>query len=248
MSISEIKSEARLRLSQSYFKLLFINLIYTLIIELLQQGASFFTTPINYIYMCIEFFLFLILTYGLVSASIKCVRNEKVSIADFITIGFTSILKIFKVLGRIILKLLIPVIINAISIVFWIYTNLIGNNTLIMLSSAIFIATTIYLLIKSLKFVLTLYVIHDNSNSTGKEIVEKSQKLMKGNIGKYLLLNLSFILWYLLIFFTAYTISFFYLNEILIYSIAQVGFLLLAPYVDTSLICFYEKLDDTSSN
>ena len=117
-----------------------------------------------------------------------------------------------------------------------------------MLSSAIFIATTIYLIIKSLKFVLTLYVIHDNPNSTGKEIVEKSQKLMKGNIGKYILLNLSFILWYLLIFFAAYTISFFYLNELLIASIMQIGLLILTPYVDTSIICFYENLDDSSSN
>ena len=248
MSISEIKNEAKLRLSQSYFKLLFINLVYTLIVVLLQQGEAFFTNTLNGIYMCVEFFLFLILTYGLVSASMKCVRNEKVGIADFIFIGFTNTLKILKVLGRILLELIIPVIINAVSIVFWIYTNLIENNTLVMISSAIFIATTIYLIIKSLKFVLTLYIIHDNINIPSKEIVDKSKKLMKGNIGKYIFLNLSFILWYLLIFFIPYTISFFYLNDLVIESILQIGLLLLTPYVDTSIICFYENLDDSSSN
>lgn len=246
MSISEIKNEARLRLSQSYFKLLFINLVYTLITLLMKQGEVFFAN--SFIYMCIEFFLFLILTYGLVSASIKCVRNEKVGIADFITIGFTNTVKIFKILGRILLELMIPIIINAVSIVFWIYTNLIENNNLLILSSAIFVITTIYLIIKSLKFVLTLYVIHDNINSTSKEIIEKSKKLMKGNLGKYIFLNLSFILWYLLIFFVPYIISFFYLNTLVTSSILQIGLLLLTPYVDTSIICFYENLDDSTSN
>ena len=62
---------------------------------------------------------------------------------------------------------------------------------------------------------------------SGKESVEESKKMMKGNRGKYVLLQLSFIGWMILSIFTLY-----------------IGLLWLTPYMQVAMVCFYESLKD----
>jgi len=90
---------------------------------------------------------------------------------------------------------------------------------------ALFIAAFVYLFIVSLSYSLSYFIAYDNENMSGKEAVEESKKMMKGNRGKYVLLQLSFIGWAILSIFTLY-----------------IGMLWLAPYMQVAMICFYEAL------
>ena len=66
---------------------------------------------------------------------------------------------------------------------------------------------------------------YDNPSMSGKEAVEKSAELMKGNVGALLCLDLSFIGW-----------------AILAIATLGIGFLWLIPYIQVSEINFYKNL------
>lgn len=83
----------------------------------------------------------------------------------------------------------------------------------------------IYMIRKSLLYVLAYNISYDNPEFSSKECVLKSAELMKGNRWKYFLLELSFVGWAFLAAFTW-----------------GIGLLWLTPYMKISSICFYEKL------
>ena len=62
---------------------------------------------------------------------------------------------------------------------------------------------------------------------TGKEIVEKSAELMKGNIASFIFLDLSFIGWVIL---SCITLG--------------IGFFWLTPYMQVSIFNFYRNLEE----
>ena len=66
---------------------------------------------------------------------------------------------------------------------------------------------------------------------SGKEIVEESERLMRGNRWNYVWLTLTFIGWLILCAFTFY-----------------IGAFWLMPYVSVSTVCFYEALAGKDSN
>lgn len=182
------------------------------------------------------------LSYGFLASFIKLKRDEEVGYIDFISLGFSSFAKTWAVVGNMILKLIVPFIVAIVFIVIFMFSvsgsivnmayssySSIGSTAafsgLAIIGFIGYIASIIYLAIKSYYYVLSYYVLYDNPDMTGKEIVEKSKELMTGNRWSFFWLGLTFIGWAILSFCSFY-----------------IGLLWLIPYMMVTFICFYESL------
>ena len=92
-------------------------------------------------------------------------------------------------------------------------------------------ASSIYAYVKELSLTLSYNIAYDEPDLTTKQAVEKSQTLMKGNKGNCFVLTLSFIGWAIL---AALTFG--------------IGMLWLMPYIQVSMVCFYEHIINKNSN
>ena len=94
----------------------------------------------------------------------------------------------------------------------------------------------ILFVVKGYYYSLTFYLLYDNPNMSGKEIVDLSENLMTGQRAQMFLLDLSFIGWALLAMLTC-----------------GIGFLFLTPYMQFAKVNFYEDrsgitLDSSNTN
>ena len=102
-------------------------------------------------------------------------------------------------------------------------TTGLGSGVLLMVGSIGYFVALIYMAVKSLYYSLEMYILKDNEELSGKEIVEKSAELMKGNRWNYVWLSLTFIGW---MFLAGLTLG--------------IGMFWLVPYIQISQIIFYE--------
>lgn len=183
------------------------------------------------------------LSYGFLASFIKLKRDEEVGYIDFISLGFSSFAKTWAIIGNMILKLVVPFIVAIVFIVIFMFSvsgsivNMVHYSTYYSVGSTAafgglaiigfigYIVSLIYLAIKSYYYVLSYYILYDNPDMTGKEIVEKSKELMTGNRWSFFWLGLTFIGWAILSIFTLY-----------------IGWLWLSPYIMVTFICFYDSL------
>ena len=141
--------------------------------------------------------------------------------------------------GNILLKIWLPILLYvlaiiafSLSITFGVAASVVSSSSTVLILAfiigiALLVAAFVYLFIKSLLYSFTYFIAYDNEDMSGKEVVEESAKLMKGYRGKYILLQLSFIGWIILSAFTLY-----------------IGMLWIFPYMQISMICFYEALKE----
>lgn len=238
MVLSDIRKSAREALAGKWGKAVLIILAYFA-----------FTFALGFVSGLIPFLSFIIdiatvvisipVSFGLIASFIKLRRGEEVKAFDFITFGFNNFARSWKVAGNMLLKLWLPILLYIIATVIFTFAISFGAVATVASESSAFgiiasivgivllIASFVYLFITSLSYSLTYLIAYDNENMSGKEVVEESKKMMKGNRGKYVLLSLSFIGWMILSVFTLY-----------------IGMLWLAPYIQVSVICFYEALKD----
>ena len=112
-----------------------------------------------------------------------------------------------------------------------------------ILASFVWALSGILLLYYILKYTLIAYIYYENPNLSEKEIADQSNNLMKKNIGKFILLLLSFLHWFLLAAIILLILNLFieiqYLTPfaVLFYSI-------LRPYFVVSKSEFYNELND----
>ncbi|MPN61797.1 hypothetical protein SDC9_209541 [bioreactor metagenome] len=78
-------------------------------------------------------------------------------------------------------------------------------------------------IIAAIRYSMCFYILADNPDIGIMEALNESKRMMRGNKWKYFCLNLSFIGWGLLCICTV-----------------GIGFLWLTPYVETSVIAFYD--------
>lgn len=246
-TIRELKKDAKVRLTGSYFKLLLIYFIYGIIIFAFSYLSKFITSnPIKFLYALLILIFTVPFSYGLISCFMDIIRGKKVSITEFINVGFKNLSTVWKIYLRIILKLLLPIIFTIASTLF-LSISLVGsilNGTLsnyALISAIVFIVAIIILFIMYIYYSLCFYLLKDKPEKNSKEIVQMSHDLMKGNIMKYIGISLSFFGWYLLIFAVCLITSYFIPAEINSL-IMEFGFLLLFPYITTTLIGFYEDI------
>lgn len=123
------------------------------------------------------------------------------------------------------LKLIFPVILmfaNIIGIIIYYdrVTYLVSFISLVLI-----ILSFVWYWVRNLSYSLMPYIAYDNPNMNSLEVVNESERMMKGNRGKIFLLSLSFIGWAILAVFTL-----------------GIGYLWLMPYMMVAEVCFYEHL------
>lgn len=246
-TIRELKKDAKVRLSGSYLKLLIIYLIYAVILFAFSALSTFITSNIvKFVYALVILIFTVSFSYGLIACFMDIIRGKKTSITEFINVSFKSISAVWKVYLRILLRLILPIIITIASMFFVLLTlaQTVVSGTLsnyFLISIVVFLVAIIVLFVMYIYYSLCFYLLKDKPEKTSKEIVQMSHDLMKGNIIKYIGLTLSFMGWYLLIFAVCLLASYF-LSEAITSLIMEFCFLLLFPYITTTMIGFYEDI------
>lgn len=246
MVSSQIRANARESLTGKWGKAALLTLTYSIIVFVI----NFVCRLIPIVGGIILFVISTPISYGLLVSFMKLKRGEEVGYVDFLSDGFSSFGKVWAVIGNTVLKMILPVCLVIISIVLIMIGaggTIFGTTTLVNSTSSstgivagfgfltvigiiAYIASLIYAIIKGYLYSLSFYILNDNSDMTGKEIVNESEKLMKGNRWRYFWLGLTFIGW---AFLAAFTFG--------------IGMLWLMPYMMIAMICFYEDLAGITS-
>jgi len=239
MSASEIRANARKALEGKWGKGALITLVYVLVMFVLEFVLGF----IPLLGSIASIVISAPISYGIMVAFMKLKRGEEVTYTGFLEYGFSNFGKVWGVFGHTILKLLVPMIIFFVCLILFLTgtvgsvfsltngSSFAGFSGLTIVALIGYIASAIFLVVKGLLYSLTNYLLYDNQNMTSKEIVEESERLMNGNRGKYVWLELTFIGWLVLSIFTLY-----------------IGLLWVAPYMSVAFVCFYETLIGKTSN
>lgn len=236
MVASEIRANARTSLAGKWGKAALLTLVYAIIVFVI----NFICRLIPIVGGIILFVISTPISYGLLVSFMKLKRDEDVNYTDFLSFGFSSFGKVWGVLGNIVIKMILPVCLLVIFIILLVVSlggslasaiiaesssGVAGFGFLAFVSVIGYIACIIYVIVKGYLYSLSYYILNDNPDMTGKEIVETSEKLMKGNRWRFFWLGLTFIGWSIL---AGLTLG--------------IGMLWLMPYVMVSMICFYEDL------
>ena len=226
MVSSEIRAEARNSLTGKWGKAALLTLVFTIITLIITWvcGLIPIVGPI------IDFIVSPVLAFGYLIGFIKLKRGEEVGYFDFFKNGFDFFGKVWGVIGQTLLKMLLPIIAIIISVVLLVAGGIAsiaseGLGVLAIIGFIAYIASLIWLIVKSYSYVLAQYILYDNPDMDTKAIVEKSAELMVGHKWAYFWLPITFIGWAILSIFTLY-----------------IGLLWLIPYMQIALVIFYENL------
>lgn len=235
MVASQIRATARESLQGKWGKAALLTLVYVLI----TFAISFVANLIPVIGSIALFVIQLPIGYGFIVSFMKLKRGEEVGYTEFLSTGFSSFAKVWGVFGNILLKMIIPIAVLVVAIVIMIVgvsgsiVGLTSNSSgatagfsgLGIIGFIAYFAALIYAMVKGLLYSLSYYILKDNENMSGKEIVEESERLMKGNRWRYFWLGITFIGWIVLSAFTLY-----------------IGMLWVMPYMMVAYVCFYDDL------
>jgi uncharacterized membrane protein len=261
MKISEMKQNAKTKLTGTYLKCAFSTLLYFIIISLLTYAQSKLTVKIeNVIVLTLIQALFIILSfilgYGIIANVLDLANVKTNSITNFINETIKNATKYLKIALRIVLKMWIQIIIFFVS-TFYLYGTITAklNNVdflcfhqnLLPLATVIFILAAIIFVFFALDYMLIAYILYSDKEKSAKEIADLSRKLMKGNKWNYILLHLSFIDWFIIASLVLMIFNIFIRTEYLTPAVL-VFYALLKPYLITTKSEFYEdKLNDLNT-
>lgn len=256
MPPSEIRKEAREILKDKWRKAVCITLIF-LAISFMFGFAQGFLEEDSTIYNILDLVFLVIsipLSFGLTIVFMQLKRNENVKVFLFIKEGFSRLARAWGIWFYTLLKLLLPIICLILVVALMISLGLVNtltansNLALTLLGVALFIATIVYVACRGLLYVIAYNISYDNPELSSKECVKKSEALMKGHRGNYILLQLSFIGWAILLAFgfsfgTSLLVALLgYFGFLLGYAIMIIGMSFLMPYMQVAVVCFYERV------
>ncbi len=229
MTRAELKQQAKDTLRGRWGTAVGMVLVYELLLGAIAMVASF----IPFVGSTISLIITVPLSFGFIGQLLKFSRKEHVEILDYFTIGFNNFAKSWSIVGYTILKLLGYVIAYVLCIVILtcvaiatIYAESIAMLVIgIIIFAILFIVLYSLLLMKSYLYVLTEYIGNDKIDMSAKDVVDKSSELMKGHRWELFVLQLSFVGWGILAVLTC-----------------GIGFLWLEPYMQITIIKFYENL------
>jgi uncharacterized membrane protein len=255
LTISEIKKTAKTRLTGKYIKCASASLLYFLVAIVFAVIQEFCYEKISNaivftVLQAIFSIISLILAYGIISNIIDLADEKTKSITDFLNKSIVNAVKYIKILARIIIRLAIPIILEGITL-YNVFGNAIAKQKNISflcfapeyygLSIVLFVIMSIIFICIGLNYALVPYIYHASSDSSSKEIVEKSKELIKGKKLRFILLLLSFFIWILLAAIVIYILTRIILPEYLT-PLIIVFYSALKPYVTVSISEFYESL------
>lgn len=238
MNSSDFKQIARKKLEGKWKTAVCITLAYLLIgfligfVQDLLPETGIITNIVSIGVYAIE----IPLAFGMVFAFFKLFYGEDVKAFSFWSLGFDNFSKAWGISFRTFLKLIVPLILVIVSMIlsttFIFMANsytfldsppIAGTGILSVITTIVYIGAFVWLLIRYYYYALAQCVAFDNPNLTAKECVKKSKELMTKRRGKFFCLQFSFIGWYILTFLTF-----------------GIGLIWLLPYVQMSLIAFYD--------
>ena len=259
MKISQLKKEAISKLSGKWGTAIGIGVLYFvfhLVLSLLLATLSAnLSETVSSILSLVLSFILLPFSYGLLVTMVKLSRGENVGAIDFITIGLKNFVRVLKLNLRMIVKMWLPILLLILPIIvlgaaFYCYSDATISSDLVSIlmiaAMAVEVIAMILMIIKTLSFSLSSYLLFDNQEATSNEILNKSAELMKGYKGKIVLLGFSFIGWFVLIFFA--TLLSLVINALFGVLVAFAGTFILEPYMSFATICFYEELKENDEN
>lgn len=238
MIATEIRKNARKALKGKWNKGAIIAFIVILISVVVNLTA--WKLQENVILVNIISALFVLigvpLSIGVTYAFLELKRKKDTKIFDFVKLTFKHFAKSWLVSWMVIIKMILPIICIAVAIILYATLMFTSNEIsfgLMLLGVAVFMAAIVYAVIIGLLYVLAYYVAYDHPEMGVKQVVNESARLMRGHRGDYFVLILSFLGWVILSILTV-----------------GVGFVWLAPYMQTANVCFYDeivKLDKKNS-
>ncbi len=195
MEIKEVKKEARQILKGRWKTAMGFSALYIIIISIINSIPGIgtlvgilFSIPL-YIGMTGEFILF--------------TNNQNVGATDFFKIGFKHFLKswavFFLILVKVILKFIVLMFISFFLAVITVsvFNKILGIELNEDVTTSLGIIITIILsYIAYSKYAFAKYICINTTEKSAKEILNESKMIMKGNRKQYLLLQLSFLGWY----------------------------------------------------
>lgn len=244
MKLSEVRREAREALTGKWGKGVCIVLAYLVISFVLGFVMGLFDEEslIGLLLSIAQLIITVPLSFGFALAFLKLKRNEDIKAFEFVNIAVDNFSRAWKITGRTLLKMILPLIVLVVAIV--VYAGIVVYSTMqlavgeagaagvgLIAGVVIYIVAIIYVVSVSLLYSLTTYIAYDNKEKTALEVVNESARLMKGNRWKIILLELSFIGWAIL---TVFTLG--------------IGYLWLLPYMQVAMVCFYERLAQPKNN
>lgn len=221
MNSSQLRQMARDSLAHKWGRAALLTLIYIVTVF----AISFVLGLLGIIGSIVDLLITPAISFGMTATFIKLSRGEETKYFSFLTEGFKVFGKVWGVTLNTFLKLILPIILVIVLAVAIMPLILLDNAILLLIARIAYIAAIIYLIAKSLLYMLTSYVLFDESALSSKEIVEKSASLMKGNRKRYIFLSLSFLGWSILSVFTM-----------------GIAYLWLIPYIEVASIKFYDEL------
>ncbi|MCL2341654.1 MAG: DUF975 family protein [Firmicutes bacterium] len=229
---SEIKQAAKNNLRGRWTKPVLYTLLYMISVYIVELVLAFIPVigPIAAIVIMVP------MVYIFVISFMKMKRKEDVGYLDFIVKIPDNFVPSWKIVGGVLMKMLPYVIAVAVVAILigiveasFIVSHSAFLGILIVLLWIAYVVVLIPTVMKGLYYAFTQYSMFEGGNNlSGKEATEKSENLMKGHRAEYFVLMLSFIGWVILA-----AIPF------------GIGFLWLIPYIQTTLVIFYENLAGT---
>lgn len=235
MVSTDFKSEAREKLKGNWEEVACITLAYAIF-----PLAGYIIINNSYGFFLIIFTLFITIAqiplgFGLTISFMNMFNGEDIKIFDFIKSGFNNFSKSLLISINILLKLIVPIVIQILSILiiagalYFLYYSLLYESTppyieltTLGLGFILFVVSLIFLILKFYYYQLAFMISADKPDLSAKEAVNESRNLMTGNRAKLFTLQLSFIGWVILCSFTL-----------------GIGYLWLTPYIIFSTISFY---------
>ena len=227
MKASEIRAEARQKLTGKWGKAAIITLVFSIITFVI----SFVLQLIPVIGAIIDLVITVPLSFGLIITMFKLNDDKEFNFLGFFNDGFSNFGKAWSVALWTFVKMIIPVILIIITACVLTYGSVKGNSTVTSLGFILYIVALVYAAIKQFSYSLALLVLNDNPEMKGKDAVEKSAELMQGKVWSLFCLKFSFLGWAILSVFTL-----------------GIGILWLAPYIQISEINFYRNLVENTTS
>lgn len=261
MNIKQTKKDALTRLSGKWPKALVLTLIYILIVFTLTYVGNYclsLATNAPILQVLIDLVILgisLPLSFGVTATFVDLSKGKDVSYTEFINKSILNFSKVWRVTFAIALKIILPIILFTIAVIVitMLCTSMISNSAedislgaVAGIFSIAYLAIMIFAFVKFLPYALSFLVLANEPDKTAKEIIETSTVLMENKKLEYLLLILSFFGWLLLIALVAMLVGHFTQATITTDIIANIGAILLSPYILVSQIVYYEKLANKS--
>ena len=260
----ELKSKSKEQLRGQWK----IPVLITLIISIIQIISSYTIeifvdkSPIYILLLILNLLITLSIGIMVNSFYLKISRDKKVGFSD-IFISWKTFGKgigIEVLLGLIIIPIVIIIAI-IIGVIWGLYMSTVIINSLtpsygIMIGITILLTLIlcIPLIILGLYFFPAVILVCEDNNRGIIQCIKESLKLMKGNLWNLFVLQLSFIGWAILCIIPTIFIAIltaFSLNEVavvILSNIASIGFLWLVPYMNTTLLNFFNEISGATNN